>query len=213
MRRRFPVFALCLILAGGLSTPTTVLAGSDIEIQESGIKAFDDVFMQAKEIDDTLTQGRQQRRQARAKVSEALGLERGTLFTESLKELQSRAEGKITVALNGTTPTLSVSDAVPSDIQAAVDAANAAVRQYEQMGRNLADIPAQCQAVAKAAKKFPDQIKDEVGNFSLSGLKERGQQLKIIKNNIKATLALPDQAATLTKNLAADVQSVTEIFQ
>ena len=203
--------ALVLAAVLGLSAPQIALARDTI--QTLNIASLDDVFSDAASIDTTLTSAQKQRKKARRNVNEILGLDPKTSFSDSLTELKSRGEGKIQVVMNGSTPTLSASDAVPSDVQSAIDAVNTAVSSYSTMLTDLRDVPTESKQIARKTKKLKvSDLRSEMGPFAISEISTRIQQVRTFKTNLEVTASLPKKANTLVQNLGSDVQAVRDVF-
>ena len=218
MIRRLRVVGLILGLSvmGMGVNPADAWAGkSKDQITLVGIASFDEVFSEAKSVDDALTNARKQRHQARKNVNSVMGLDKKTAFGDALNELNQRANGKVKVAMKGNTPSLSVSDAVPTNVQEAIDAVNSAISLYSSLAKELQDVPPRCKAAVKKAKKLEvSELKDELGGFTLniSELRERIDTVKQFKTNLEVTAGLPKKAQNLISNLAGDVQAVSSVF-
>ncbi|MFN7146090.1 MAG: hypothetical protein ACK4YP_20125, partial [Myxococcota bacterium] len=94
------------------------------KIEATGIAEFDDVFLKAKAIHDTLDAEDTKLKEARKQVSVALGVAEDQPFKTALDDLKVKANGKIKVALKGKMPRLVPTEAVPENVQVGIDAVN-----------------------------------------------------------------------------------------
>ncbi len=213
MRHTLRIVTLAFALGGLSATPADAWAKSSASIEAIGIDSFDEVFNEVKVVDDILTDARKKRHRARKKINNVLEIDKSTAFTDALAELSARAEGKITVAMNGSTPTLKATDAVPTNVQEAIDAVNSAANLYVGLLKSLEDIPPQVKSVSKKAKKLKmSDLKDELGGFKLSEWRERLDQVKQFKTNLEVAGKLPDKSKKLITNLGSDVKAVSSAF-
>jgi hypothetical protein len=96
-------------------------------IELCGLASFDEVFTKVAAIDEQLAAARQLLTTANRDLNTALELEKGTPLQDGLADLKAEAEGKLTVAMEGTVPKLQAKNAVPANLQAAIDAVNGMV--------------------------------------------------------------------------------------
>ncbi len=181
-------------------------------IQETGIESFDAVFAQVDEIDKKIKKARRKRRKGRTGVTTALDIKKSATLADAMAELKTRAEGKVEVTMKGNTPELSASDAVPEDVQTAIDATNEAVANYKDVIKTIKTIPKDCQELIAQTKEFPKQFKDEVKNLDLDGFKEKLAMAKTVKNNVKITAGIPDRAKSLVQDLKDDFVTIKDAF-
>ena len=106
----FATFALSspAIAAPAADAITELRAQELPAINETGITAFDSVFMQAKEIHDTLDAVQQRIFDAEDRVAGAIGLPSGTPIRLSMWELKQIAGGPLNVEMKGGKPYLTV---------------------------------------------------------------------------------------------------------
>lgn len=192
------------------ATSSTSTASSSIKT--TGIEAFDKIFTQVAEIDSRLKTIESTRKSAHQQVNAALDLSKKTSLSDALEELKDRAGDKIELAWNGKTPTLTLSDAVPSDVQATVDALNAAMADYKTAADELTTLPSDCKNLYKQMKKFPSRIQEEAGKVTLDNLDTRWKQAKKVRKNIKTTSKIPDRAETVAEGISEDIQLVATAF-
>ena len=207
------IHTLVLAVALSLAGSSTVHAGNKASIQGLDITSLDEIFSDASDIETTLNRAKKKRKKARQNVNEILGLSPKASFTDSLAELKSRGDGKITVAMSGSMPTLQATDAVPSDVRSAISAVNSAVESYATMLTNLRDVPTESKQIARKAKKLNvSDLRSEMGPFSISEISTRIEQFRTFKTNVEVTAELPKKANTLVQGLGSDIQAVRDVF-
>jgi hypothetical protein len=195
-------------------TGKTGKKSSEFRIQKTGIEAFDSVFSQVADIHGQLDVADQTLKDGKKALTGALGLGRGFSFADAMSELKNRAEGKVKLAMKGTTPTLELTDAVPSDVQNAVTAVNKAITDYQASVVALAALPEESKALTEQVKDFPKTFRKEYAHFklSLSNIKKTWTKAKKIKSNIDVTAKTPDRAAQVVDRLNENVAVVTSTF-
>ncbi|HHO51900.1 MAG TPA: hypothetical protein ENK18_13720 [Deltaproteobacteria bacterium] len=185
-------------LASGASDTLAEIRAEELpEIAETGISAFDSVFMKAAAIHDTLNAVQDRILGAEDRIAEALELEPGTPLRMSMWELKQRAGGPIEVALEGTKPVLTVGGSGADDVEALLDAINLAVADLVGIPGDLAQLPAQIQELVAACQAFPGQLNPQL--LTESGLKplELPKVAKTVGSNVKAVVATPKRLEDL----------------
>lgn len=180
-------------------------------VEMTGIESIDSVFREARDIDVRLDNARTSLTVGRDELNAALGLSEGTPFADALADLQAKAQGKLQVTMNGTTPTLSVSDAVPANVQAAVDAANRAVGNYQAAVDELLGVKDELQGLVSACQALPGQIQKDAGSLGLK-LTEIPKTLGTVNDNLGLVQNFPNRVDRLTGELNANLQAVTGAF-
>lgn len=225
--RRF-VWALVLGLAVGVTTPDVAFGGKKGDdkaaskggddaaskwknVETVGLKSIDDVFAPVKQMHGTLSSAEGSMASANTNLATALSLPQGTPFADALAELQKRADGKVTVAMQGTVPKLAASDAVPSDVQAAIDATNGLTTSIASSVQAITQIPAQVQAVIPQISKLPQTFPAEAKTLGAK-VTEIPKMLTTLKNNVEATVQTPERAAELLKQIEGTLSLVTTTF-
>lgn len=164
------------------------------KIEATGIAEFDDVFMKAKAIHDTLDAEDKKLAEARKQVSVALGVAEDQPFKTALDDLKTKANGKIKVALKGKMPRLVPTEAVPENVQVGIDAVNNLLDAGEGMIDKGAELVPQSKALAEACAGFPEKLT----TMGLDPMKLI-ESTKKVTNNVKATGATPDRVDRLVK--------------
>jgi hypothetical protein len=182
------------------------------EIQTTGIKPFDEVFLQAKDIQTNLTGSKAKLQTANDNVDSSLGLAKGTPFADAMKDLNAKANGKVKVAVNGKMPTLTAEEGCPENVKASVDTANKAFVEIGAVADNLAQVPAQAQALADQAAQFPGQISAKL--ITDSGLKvtDVPKVTKTVKANLTIVAQTPAQAKAVGDQAVSMLDSVASTF-
>ncbi|MEL6348769.1 MAG: hypothetical protein AAFV53_37035 [Myxococcota bacterium] len=186
---------------------------SQSTIRNVGIQSFDRVFKEARTIDRKITDGQRRRRSGRQRVTSAMNMKRKTSFSSALRELNSRAQGKVKVATGGGRPQLRAADAVPSNVQRALGAVNTAVDDYKTLLTNLVGIPGDARRMVQRAKQLDvAQLTNEMSQLSVLNLGDRLTQVRRFRNNIQAIGQMPKKADRLIQGLRSDVKAVSSVF-
>jgi hypothetical protein len=213
MKRPLVLLALAGMLSMSPAAPVAAAAKNSSQIANIGIRSFDKVFREARQINNTLTSAQQTRTSARQNLNSVLGLSPKSSFESSLRELRSRADGKIKVVSRGGTPTLQASDAVPSDVSSAISAANSAITDYKSLLTSLADLPEDCQALAKRSRSLSvADLRSEAQITSISDISTRFQQVRTMRSNLDTMQKMPNKSQRLMSNLRGDVAAVSSVF-
>lgn len=181
-------------------------------VQLTGIEAFDSVFSRVAEIDLRLVSAEQLLTQGKKDLNSALDLKRGTPFSEAITELKSRANGKLTLAMKGNLPKLEATDAVPTNVQNAIDAVNSLTDGIIGTVDNLVGIPDEAQKLIKQSKKFPDRLKDEITTDPISAIFKAPKVLKTLKGNTEITVGLPSRSTKVVGRMNDMVSVVRTEF-
>lgn len=171
----------------------------DTTIVMTGIEAFDEVFVHVQEIDARLNSAESALHTARTSLNSALDLKRGTPLKTAITELKERGQGQLGLAIdNKAVPKLTVSDAVPTNVQSAVDAVNLLTSSLATSITDLATLPGEVSQVVKQSKSMPARLKDEFKNTDGAGLASMlfsfPKTSKALTGNLKVTSALPSRS-------------------
>lgn len=205
---------LVLLLALALSSTAEAKKKKDIpDIKKTGIEEVDPTFMKVKAIHDDLDSIHASLKSSNKNLASALNMPAQTSLDESLAELQKRAGKKVNKTLkNGTWPHLEATDAVPSDVQAGIDAVNSLVDNLESSYGTLKAMPEASKAVLSSAQNLP-------GKLSLSSLSDNGLGLadypkvwKKFRNNMKAVKATPERIEKVTDQTVNMAGKVSKAF-
>ncbi len=159
-----------------------------LEIKETGIASIDETFAKAKAPVDSIIKARTEVENLQKNLVTALGLTEGTPFADALTDLKTKAGGTVSAAIDAKgMPSIKAGDAVPANVQAAIDAINAGFTAVGDAVAALAELPAQFQAIAADAQKYGDPA-------TLKTLAADNPAAMI-----KAPKAIADNIGTLTK--------------
>lgn len=185
--------------AGGASADAlTELREAELpQIAETGITAFDSVFMKAKAIHDTLDKVQGRILGAQDRIAVSIGLPEGTPIRMSLWELKQKAGGPIEVKMEGTKPVLTVGGAGAAEAQGMIDAVNAAVADLVKIPQDLAQLPGQVQELVAACQQFPAQLNPQLLAEAGMNPLQLPKIAKQLGTNVKAVVGTPKRIENL----------------
>lgn len=170
------------------------------KIEATGIAQFDDVFMKAKTIHETLDAQDTNLKTARASINTALGVATDAPLATALADLKTKAAGKVKVAMNGTTPKLEPADGLPDNAKAGLDATNVLVDAAAAAVKAGKDLVPQVQQLVAATQAFPGQVPSLITNPL-----EAAKALKVVTADVKAVAGTPARIDRL-------VQTCEQVF-
>lgn len=189
-------------------------------VQETGIKSFDKVFREVGDIDQRLSHAENQLRTGRTNLNAALGLPKGTPFADALTDLQSKAGGKLRLAVGGGgIPKLEPTDAVPRNVQVAVDGFNGFTQNLTSSFADVKDLSKDITGLVDATAKMPNNLVKEFtksSNGSVNLLEKLFVLPKAVKattHNIKIVTGLDDRVTSLSNRMTDLVQVVNQSFE
>ncbi|MEQ1569176.1 MAG: hypothetical protein ABMA64_26305 [Myxococcota bacterium] len=179
-------------------------------IAETGIAAFDSVFMKAKAIHDTLDSVQGRILGSQDKIAVSVGLTEGTPIRMTMWELKQKAGGPIAVEMRDGKPYLTLGGAGADEAKAMLEAVNLAATDLAAIPNDLAQLPPQVQELVAACQAFPGQLNPSL--LTESGLNplQLPKIAKTLANNIKAVGATPKRIENL---VAASQDLLTGIPQ
>ncbi len=226
MRRPLPLLALAALIAptadalagkkqkgdeaATAETTTTAEAGAPaaappLVMQKSGVADIDQVFMKADAPLATLTGVREQMTLMKNNVNSALGLSAGTPFSDALADLQTKAEGKVNLAVSERgIPHLEAEEGVPENVDAAADAVNHGMDNLRDAMVQLSEIPGQLEE-AYAAASAVDPTKVEATKVP--------KVTKVTNHNMKVLAQAQDEAQAVKVELDAMKTSIETTFK
>jgi len=214
-RRLLAIAAIALLVA----TPGAALAKKGKKkdkknegIMEVGIESIDDFFADVSRIDRNLNGANRLLEAARGDLNSALGLKKRTTLPKAIAELDARADGKLNLVMKGKVPTLSASEAVPSDVTAGIDAVNGFTSKMQRSIVKLADAPVAAASLAKKSRTLPQKTKDEIAEGNLLDHIFKGPKaIKAVNHNMGITKKLPSKTdKTVTRLDRINRSIVTE---
>lgn len=175
-----------------------------VEIAETGTSA-DSVFMEAKGIHDTLNEIQTKLTEGNAELVSALGLTEGTPLADAVADLKAKAGDKLTIAMDGTMPTVTVADGVPDNVSAAVTSLNSFVKYHGEAISSAQGLVEQAQAVvAKAQGLDPAALAQEVASNPM----DIPKVVKTVKSNITAVTQTPKRIEDTVGALTANIETI-----
>ncbi len=163
------------------------------QVEDSGLDEMDQFFAKVRDLLDTLCAVMEKVAQAQTNVEEALGVASGVTLSSALDQLATQVGDSISVTMNGTVPSLTVSGDIPPDAQQAVDAIDAAMEDLQGAMDQLPQVLEQSQDLVTEAKTLASRATSVAKDAGLS-ITEMGKAVKTIKNNVSATTDIPDVA-------------------
>lgn len=198
---------LCLALACAKNTGSSAGGSLANDIELTGVDALDQVFVEARDLDELLDNARVQLNSGRSNLNSALSLPQGTPFADALSELSGRAQGKLQVVMDGQTPAIRTTDAVPSNVQAAVDSANGALASYQAALADVTRVGQESAEVARAVGSLSETITTDAGSLGLK-LSEIPSVARTAQHNLGLVQNFPNRVDKLTGELVANLDAV-----
>jgi hypothetical protein len=196
---RLPKLA-AFVLLGMLAFSSTAVAKSDtLAIETTGVATFDSVFGKAGSMLTSIVTARTNIDTANKNLTTALGLKDGTPLKDAIADLKTKAAGKIKVAMNGTTPKLEATDAVPDNVKKGIDAVNGLIdatgSATTAMGQVIKDSP----ALVAEVKAFADvaKVTSDIKAAGITNPIDLGKILKKVANDVKVISSIPGEAQKL----------------
>lgn len=195
------MFALTLTSADALAGKKKKKKGGDapekataaLEIVETGISAFDDVFKPAGEIIGNLNASTQSLNDVNGNIVKAMGLGEDSSVADAIAMMKEKADGKFKVAIKDLKPAVEVADDAPDDVKAAVAAINDGGQAIADAMKSLGEIPNQTKEIIAKAKDLPGQVPAAAKEAGLkpTQIPALGKQLKA---NVSALKGIPEAA-------------------
>jgi len=217
--RRWLVSALAAaVLCMGLISGTAHAKKSQIKkIEKTGIKAFDKIFDKAKKLDNKIRSANRKVRKSKGDLVKALGLSKGSTYTDAIRALHEKGKKHIQMVKSGTMPSLKASDAAPAEIKDGVKAVNSLLENIPSAINDLKGAATASQGLTAEAMKFPVRIHSELLSKGTSGMIAtifKGPKItRAVLSNLKTMKSIPVRAASTTKNLGEISNTVVNSFQ
>ncbi len=176
-------------------------------IEDTGVAKVDSFYDQVEGIVAKLQGAQADMDNANAKLAEALGLGEGTPVADALADLQAKAEGKVELVLEGTKPTLKASDAMPENLQAAIDATNAMATSLTNAAQTLKGVAGEVTPLVGQAGDMPAAIAE-----SDLGLADKAKATKTTAANLKTTKQVATEADTLAGQCGETLELIKTTF-
>jgi hypothetical protein len=210
------VVGMALAMSASAAKDSKGKKDKDEGIQRTGIAAFDSVFSRVGEIDRRLVRSETQLRSAKTNLNQALGLKAGTPLSTGIAELRKRGEGKLQLAVdNQAVPKLQVTDAVPTNVQNAVDAVNGMTGNFTTTITELKGLSPEISKLVADSRKMPARLKDEFAKNSnglLDQLFTLPKTSKALGHDLGITKSLPGRTASVTSRMTDILGTVQSEF-
>ena len=184
-------------------------------IEDTGIAAFDDVFGKVKDIQASLTKMSDSLSTAESDLMSALGAAEGTSLGDALKDFAGSAKGMLTVKPNMSSmpPTIDfeVNPEAPQNIQDGANALKGAVTAVKDVITEAQKVVEAAKEIVPAAQALPGKAPAALKEAGLSP-KDIMPKVKIVKNNVKATVAVPKQAAGTIQDATGFLKTIAGAF-
>ena len=173
-------------------------------LEMTTVQGIDDVLKPADDLQNNLKAIYDGLVGARTNFTTALGVATDAPIATALADLKTKGAGKIKVAMNGTTPKLSASDAVPENVSKGIEAANGLVDSCVSTVNAVTELQPKIQeavaAVAGLPAKLPSMGLDP--KTLLSATKIVGKDGKIMADLPNKLTSILDEATNLIKSIA-----------
>lgn len=190
------------------STSSASACASELPtVQTTGVAAFDDVFNKAGAILTSLGGTCTELNTSRTNFNTALGISTDSPMKTALEDLKTKASGAVTVAMNGTVPSLAVQDAAPENVKSAVTAANGLITASGNAVTTLTGLQGQATELVSAVTAFPAQI-PSLGLDPKTLLSTTGK----VKSNIGAIGKIPGLITSITGEITNFFNDIKSVF-
>lgn len=179
------------------------------DIKDSGITDFDPTFTEAAGIQTSLKTTYTNLDGARKDLNTALGVATDAPFKTALEDLKTKAAGKLTIAMEGTTPKLKASDAVPENVQKGLDAVNGLVDKGQAAVTEVVGLVDKVKSLGTTAAAFPAKIPGMLGTLTPELAKTAPA---IVKDNVKAIKAMPGQIDAIKGIVTGLLEDIKSVF-
>ena len=169
-------------------------------LEMTTVQGIDDVLKPADDLQNNLKTIYDGLVSARTNFSTVLGVATDAPIATALADLKTKGAGKIKVAMEGTTPKLSASDAVPENVTKGIEAAN-----------GLVDAGV---STVKAVTALDDKVKEVVASVTglPSKLPSMGLDPKVLLSATKIVGKDGKIVADLPNKMKAIVDEVNNLF-
>lgn len=216
-RTQFAVFLAAFLSMGLIAQPAFAKKKRNSTVQMTGIKSFDKVFKKARTTDKKLKSAEKSLKESKRALRQTLKLSKKSTYTDGLKELKKRANGKLRVVMVGGVPSLKASEVVPTEIQASIDAINTLTTSMPSTIRDLKSVVRSSTAMYNQSRKFPTNIQRELGSIGLTGLwalvVKAPRITKKTYRNLKVIGGMPKRATKVNTELAQISASLVKTFK
>ena len=142
-------------------------------------------------------------------MNTVLGVATDAPVATALKDLQTKAAGKIKVAMNGAKPKLAASDAVPENVQKGIDATNGLVDAGESASKDALSLKDKAVALGTSAAGFPMKLPGMLGSLTGDQVKTAP---KIVGDNVKGIKLIPTNIQVIADEVAGIFNDIKSTF-
>ena len=189
--------------------------GKTPKVELVGIESFDTVFRDLRKLDNQVGSAEKNVNKSQRNLNTALGIKNDTPLKKGLANLEKRADGKVRVATEGGVPKLKATDAVPKNIENAIDAVNVMVSSFSASLKDLSTAVKDSEQLAKKVGKMPANVKSEFSKDSgsfIAVLFKLPKTVKAVGGNLKVATSLPGRSAQVVGQMSNIVGAVTATF-
>lgn len=180
------------------------------KILDCGIAEFDTVFKEAATIQTTVDSIYTQLTTARTNANTALGAATDAPFSTALADLQTKAGGKLSVAMEGTMPKIKTADAVPANVQTGIDSVNGLVDAGKKSSDDAISLKDKVTTLGKSAAAFPMKVPTMLGSLTADQVKTAP---KIVGDNAKAIKNLATNIEVISTTVTGIFTDITNAFK
>lgn len=190
------------------------------KIAKTKIASFDEVFDQAKLMDNKVISAENRVAKSKKALQTALKISKKKSYTDTIRELK-RYKKHIKMVQKGKVPRLSIKSTTPNavkkDLKKAIKAVNTLMDNMPAAIRDLNDATVAAKALKKKANKFPPQISAELAKMGQTGLwaaiTTSPKTGKIVMGNLKIMSTIPGRASATTAELAKISNTIVKTFK
>ncbi len=180
------------------------------QVELIGVDSVDAVFKQLRKLENTVSSAEKHRRSSHQNVQKVMGLKDAS-FAKAVEHLKKEAGGKVKVQVQGKTPQLKATDALPPNVVEGIDAINDALKHYVEAIGDVARIPKEATDLVKKSKAMPDKLKAEVMSNPLAVV-DAIRGIGTIKDNVKIAKDLPKRSKAIIAGMNADTKLIVTTF-
>lgn len=181
-------------------------------VQKTGIASIDQVMTRLEAVDDTLSSVETSLRSGKNNLNTALQLEKGTPLKDAIADLQRQAGNKLALVQKGKVPQLAVTDAVPANVQQAVDGLNGLLSDLTSSLDDLQALPSQVSALVNESKGLPMKLKDDFDGDLLATLFALPKATSALNSDLDLITGLPDRVTSVTSRTTEILSLVSSSF-
>ena len=184
---------------------------SEMTIEMTGVPSFDSVFEQGADALAKIQDADKKLDDANGNLVSVLGLPEGTPAADALADLKEKAADKLSLTMEGTTPTLSVTDDAPQNVKDGVEAVKTLVDACEHVGETLPQVVKSSKALGTEAAALPAKIPGEIKAGTIKLSESKSIKTKV-SNNVQVIKAIPGAAESLGTEAAETLTTLKDTF-